>query len=262
MLFGVKQMSGLRHLRSACRRSRWKYCPAVEGWHDLHVVARAELQIALDAGAGVLRALAFMPVRQQQNQSGQQVPLVFPGNDELVDDDLRAVGEVAELRFPHHQRFGIVARVSVLEAHHRGFGKLGVVDLDPRLIGRQMAQRHVFLLVLDVDQHRVPLIEGAAAAVLTAQPNGSALQRQRTEGQRFGHAEVERTLAIAHLAALLQQLLHLGMDVEVFGIFHQAIGDLVQLARPRARCPLHPPDCKDRHETAPSSWATGASAAS
>ncbi len=152
-----------------------KILPRRRGLDDLHVVAGAELQIALDAGAGVLRALAFVPVRQQQNQSGQQVPLVFAGGDELVDDDLRAVGEVAELRFPHHQRFGEVARVSVLEAHHRGLGELGVVDLDTRLIGRQMAQRHVFFFVLDVDQHRVPLIEGAAAAVLPAQPNGSAL---------------------------------------------------------------------------------------
>jgi len=32
MLFGVKTTSGLRHLRNACRRRRWKYCAAVEGW--------------------------------------------------------------------------------------------------------------------------------------------------------------------------------------------------------------------------------------
>ena len=70
----------------------------------LHIVAGAELQIALDAGAGVLRPLSFVSVRQQQNQAAQQVPLVFAGDDELIDDDLRAVGEVAELRFPHHQR--------------------------------------------------------------------------------------------------------------------------------------------------------------
>ena len=32
MLFGVKTTSGLRHVRSAWRRSRWKYCAAVRGW--------------------------------------------------------------------------------------------------------------------------------------------------------------------------------------------------------------------------------------
>ncbi len=88
---------------------------------NLHVVARAQLQIALDARAGVLRPLAFVAVRQQQNQPGKQVPLVFSGRDELIDDDLRAVGEVAELRLPRHQRLGIIAREAVLEAHHRSF---------------------------------------------------------------------------------------------------------------------------------------------
>ena len=57
-------------------------------------------------------------------------PLVFAGGDELVDDDLRAVGEVAELRFPEHERLGKVAAVAVLEAEHGGFGKRGVIDLE------------------------------------------------------------------------------------------------------------------------------------
>ncbi len=57
----------------------------------------------------MLRALAFVAVRQQQRDAGQQAPLGFAGGDELVDDDLRAVGEVAELRFPQHERFGEVA---------------------------------------------------------------------------------------------------------------------------------------------------------
>ena len=33
MLFGVKITRGLRQDRSACRRSKWKYWAAVEGWH-------------------------------------------------------------------------------------------------------------------------------------------------------------------------------------------------------------------------------------
>ena len=32
MDLGVKTMRGLRHLRRAWRRRRWKYCAAVEGW--------------------------------------------------------------------------------------------------------------------------------------------------------------------------------------------------------------------------------------
>ena len=32
MLLGVNTTSGLRQCRSACRRSRWKYCAAFDGW--------------------------------------------------------------------------------------------------------------------------------------------------------------------------------------------------------------------------------------
>ena len=70
MLLGVKTTSGLRHLRSAWRRSIWKYCPAVEGWQICMLSRRSELQIALDASAGVLRPLPFVTVRQQHDQAG------------------------------------------------------------------------------------------------------------------------------------------------------------------------------------------------
>ena len=75
------------------------------GLADLHVVAGGEVQVALDARAGVLGSLAFVAVRQQQDEAGEQAPLGFAGGDELVDDDLRAVGEVAELGLPEDERF-------------------------------------------------------------------------------------------------------------------------------------------------------------
>ncbi len=67
---------------------------------DLYVVFGRELQIAFQACAGVLRALAFISVRQQHDESGEQAPLVFSGGNELINDDLRAVGEISELGFP------------------------------------------------------------------------------------------------------------------------------------------------------------------
>ena len=93
------------------------------GLADLDIVARGELQVALDAGAGVLGALAFVAVRQQQGEAAEQAPFVFGGGDELIDDDLRAVGEVAELRFPEDEGFRVVAAVAVLEAHARRLRK-------------------------------------------------------------------------------------------------------------------------------------------
>jgi len=48
----------------------------------------------------VVRPLALVAVRQQQDHAGLLAPLLLAGADELVDDRLRAVREVAELRLP------------------------------------------------------------------------------------------------------------------------------------------------------------------
>jgi hypothetical protein len=64
-------------------------------------------------------------------------PLAFARRDELVEHDLRAVGEVAELRFPHRQRVGLGQRVAVFEAEHRLFRQHRVDDLElARLVRR------------------------------------------------------------------------------------------------------------------------------
>src|ERR1700722_6139224 len=67
---------------------------------DLDVVLGSELKEALDAGAGMFRSLAFVAVGQEQDDAGEQVPLGLAGADELVDDGLGNVDEVAELSFP------------------------------------------------------------------------------------------------------------------------------------------------------------------
>src|SRR5579862_7072902 len=83
---------------------------------DLDVFFSGELQKTLQARAGMLRALAFKSVRQQHHDAGGQIPFVFARADELVDDHLRAVHKVPELRFPQYQGFGIVAAEAILEA--------------------------------------------------------------------------------------------------------------------------------------------------
>src|ERR1700737_659775 len=67
---------------------------------DLHVFFARELHETLDARAGMLRSLAFVAVWKKQDQAGGKIPFVYAGADELIDDDLRAVDEIAELRFP------------------------------------------------------------------------------------------------------------------------------------------------------------------
>ena len=69
----------------------------------------------------MLRTLAFVTVWQQHHQSAHAQPLCFAGGDELVDDDLSAVGKVAELGFPKHQHLRFSQAVTVLEAQDAGF---------------------------------------------------------------------------------------------------------------------------------------------
>src|SRR6202140_5616152 len=95
---------------------------------DLNIVLGCELDESLDARAGMFRSLAFVAVREKHHNAREQVPLGFAGADELVDDSLCDVDEVAELGFPEDQRLGIVATVAVLETENSRFGERRVVD--------------------------------------------------------------------------------------------------------------------------------------
>ena len=113
-------------------------------------------------------------MRQQEDDAGEQAPLGFAGGDELVDDDLCAVGEVAELGFPEDEGFGVVAGVAVLVAEDGGLGQDGVVDLPAPLIRRDVGERRPADLGLGVDEDGVALVEGATLGVLTAEADGRA----------------------------------------------------------------------------------------
>src|SRR5581483_4714651 len=70
---------------------------------DLDVVLGAELEPALEPRARVLRPLPLVAVREQHDEPAHPLPLRLRARDELVDDHLRAVREVAELRLPHDE---------------------------------------------------------------------------------------------------------------------------------------------------------------
>ena len=64
-------------------------------------------------------------------------------DDELIDDHLRAVGEVAELRFPDHQLVRIGEAEAELEAEHGVLGEHAVDDEELALAGADVVERHV-----------------------------------------------------------------------------------------------------------------------
>src|SRR5215468_8448714 len=154
----------------------------IRGLADLDVVSRRQLQKAFDSRAGMLRSLAFISVRQKQNQARQQSPFVLAGTHKLVDDGLRDVGEVAELRLPEYERLGIITAVAVFESHDTGFGERRIVDIAGRLSVDDMPQWNIFGFVLGVDQYGMPLVEGRATGILTAQPDRNPLLHQAGEG--------------------------------------------------------------------------------
>ena len=177
----------------------------------------------------MLRTLAFIAVRQQKHQAGGQIPFVFAGAQELIDDHLRAVDEISELRFPQNQRFRIVAAEAVFESDASRFGERRVVNLAKRLLAREMRERQVVVLGFRIDQHGVPLIERAALRVLPGKTNGRAFEHQRTKGQRFRKAVVDGALAVAHLAALLQQFRDFRMQVKARRHAHEPVGEFREL---------------------------------
>src|ERR1700742_4061568 len=90
----VAQHLAPEHVKHLGRRRRNAY---------LHIELRAQLQKPLKPRRRVLGPLALIAMRQEQSEAGYAAPLSFARADELVDDDLRAVGKIAELTFPDRQ---------------------------------------------------------------------------------------------------------------------------------------------------------------
>ena len=191
-----------------------------------HVVLGTQLEVALDARGGVIRPLALIAVRQEQDHARALSPLLLGARDELVDDGLGAVREVAELRLPEDESIGPFDGVPILEPDCGVLAQERVVDPELRLLVAQVREGQPLLAVLAVVEHRVPLHERAAAGVLPGHPHGGALEQQRAEGEEFPEGPVDRSVA-AHLDALAQERLQLRVHREVGGRVVERIADLL-----------------------------------
>ncbi len=189
-----------------------KYLRCRRGLHHLHVVVGRQLQKALEPRRRVLGTLTFVAMRQHQRQARLAAPLHFAGGNELINDYLRAVDEVAELRLPYHQRVRLGARVAILEGEHRFFRKHRVDDREWSLpIGDVFERRiaaFVELFAVLIMQHRVPMRERATRSVLPGDAYRVTARQQCRIGQMLGHAPVERQLAFGHRAAICKNLFH------------------------------------------------------
>src|SRR5882757_4254448 len=118
----------------------------------------------------MLGALTLVPVRKEQGESRKAPPLGFAGTDELIDDHLCPVAEIAELAFPNRQAMRLGRGESVFESHDRLFRQHRVRYRERRLTGGKMLQRHVAASRGLVVQYCVPVEESTAPAILPGEP--------------------------------------------------------------------------------------------
>src|SRR6185503_14627643 len=131
---------------------------------DLQIVLSAELEVALEPRRAVLGPLPFEAMRQQENQAASAQPLGLARRDKLIDDDLRAVGEIAELRLPQHEAFRVGERVTILETENPELRKGTIANLETATLDG--GKRDIFVAALLIDPNRMALTESAAPAVL------------------------------------------------------------------------------------------------
>ena len=142
---------------------------------DANVGVGGGVQKAFEPGARMIGALAFVAMRQQQHQRRRHAPLRAARRQVLIQDDLRAVDEVAVLRFPHHQPAGFLQVVAEFEAHTCVLGQRAVANLERRGGQLQLLQRHMLGAGHGVVIHGVAMAEGATLDVLTGKPDRNAI---------------------------------------------------------------------------------------
>ena len=178
----------------------------------------------------MFRALSFEAVREEHREATEPVPFVFRGRNELIDDDLRDIDEVTELRLPAHERIWRVERVAELETEHAHLRQRAVVDLEPCLVVAQVREARVPAARVLVVDHRVTVTEGAASHVLPGQPASNTLDQETAESEVFGGAPVDAFARLHDLALFIQnEALKTRMRRERIWIGGQPVEDLDEL---------------------------------
>ena len=202
---------------------------------DVRVLV-AVLQEPLDAAGRVLGALALVPVRQEDDESRLAHPLGLARAEELVDDDLRAVDEVAELRLPDAQDVGGLVRVAELEAEDAVLREEAVVDGQlRRLVRVYVVDEAVLAAVVLVVDDGVPVRERAALDVLAREADGHAVQEQRAERQRLAERPVDALAGRHGLREAGEAAPEAAVELEAVGDRRQRGADGGERVRGRAR---------------------------
>ena len=148
---------------------------------DAHVDVGRRLQEPLEPRARMIGSLALVAVRQQHHQRRRQSPLGAARRDELVEHDLRAVDEIAVLRFPDHEAAAAPGCCSRTRSRARRSRRAGCCGSRTRRARAAAPQRHVLFAGDGVVQHGVPMAEGAAFDVFAGEPDRRCRPRESTQ---------------------------------------------------------------------------------
>ena len=100
---------------------------------NLHIVVGTKLKKAFGPRRGMFGPLTFIAMREEKHETRHAQPFHFARGNELIDHNLRAVREIAELRFPKDQRLGLREAIAIFESEHGRLRQKRIVNLIFRL---------------------------------------------------------------------------------------------------------------------------------
>jgi hypothetical protein len=139
-------------------------------------------------------------MREVDNKTSALQPFPLAGSNELINDDLSAVGEITELGFPDCQRVGADEGVTQLEAKASEFGQRRIADNELGLGRAEVVERDILLLVVLVMDDSVTLREGTTLDILPRDTNMDLLKSERSKSEGLSGSPVD-TLALQIEAA-------------------------------------------------------------
>ena len=128
---------------------------------------------------------------KQHDETRRTLPLRFTGREELINDHLRAVGEITELRFPNHEHARVAERVAVLKSEHCVFSERRIVHTEPRLLLSERVERAEALVRVLAIHHRVAMAEGAALDILAREAHRMTFFEERSVREKFRKRPVD-----------------------------------------------------------------------
>ena len=216
---------------TTCRRSAWKIWAGVVRFTTRQLSSTDSSRNRSSRAEECSGPCPSMPCGSKSTRPGQPVPLRLGRGEELVDEHLGPVHEVAELRLPDRQPLGHVQAVAVLEPQGGRLGEQAVADLDRPLPLPQVRERGVGRAALVSYRTAWRWLKVPRRVSWPTRRTRVPSQSQGAVGERLAHAPVERRCPRAHLGSRLQHPRQLGVDVEALAAPARAP------ARPRGAAP-------------------------